>query len=139
MPIDVDVVPESIHRTQLRENVRGLWFGLLAGPVIYALYFIAGYLLAEAVCQGGFLTGQIGRFSWLFLLLEGLTLVSMLLTVAAAWYSFRIWQRQREDLEHAGGSLPFMGFGGLLLNLLFTFFIAVTGVSVLFIQWCEWL
>lgn len=139
MPIDVDVVPESIHTTRFRENVRGLWLGLLAGPVIYALYFMVGYLLAEAICQTGFLNFEVSGVSMLLWLVEGLTVLCSGLTLTAAWYSYRIWRRQRNERTHAGGALPFMGFGGLLLGLLFTLLIAVTGLSFFFIRLCEWL
>lgn len=138
MPIDVDVVPESIHTTEYQENVRALWLALLAGPVVYAVYFIAGYLLAEAACKTDLLNAAIGNLSLLLILVEGLTIVAALVTLAAALYGYRIWQRRRDELEHAGGALPFMAFGGLLLSLLFGLLIVMTGVSVLFVNVCRW-
>ncbi|MEZ4869102.1 MAG: hypothetical protein R3C14_47715 [Caldilineaceae bacterium] len=138
MPIDVDVVPKSIHTTEFRENTRGLWLGLLAGPLIYALYFTAGYLLAEAACRTSFLNATVNSFSALLVVVEGVTILAGLMTLAAAGYGYRLWRRHQDEQEHAGGALPFMAFGGLLLSLLFMVMIVVTGVAVAFINLCEW-
>lgn len=138
MPIDVDVVHQSIHTTKYSENVRALWLGLLAGPIFYALYFIAGYLLAEAVCRANILSGAIGGFSQLLIVMEGVTLLAIALTLMAALYCYRVWRR-RAEMQESGGALPFMALGGLLLNSLFTLFMVVTGVSILFINVCRWI
>lgn len=138
MPIDVDVVPESIHTVEYRENVRGLWLGLLGGPVVYAVYFVVGYLLAESLCRTGLAHQRIGDFSLLLVLVEGLTLLSGFMTLATALYGYRVWRRRRHERTHAGGALPFMAFGGVLLSLLFMLFIGVTGFSFFFIDLCGW-
>ncbi|MEZ4616046.1 MAG: hypothetical protein R2867_11165 [Caldilineaceae bacterium] len=67
MPItNTDVVAESTYITDRGRRHRGLWLGLLSGPVVYALYFIVGYLLAEATCQGTVLRirGELGLGDW---------------------------------------------------------------------------
>ena len=63
MVTNIDVVPESTYESEIKEKPRTLWLGLLTGPVVYALYFIVGYLLVEMACQTGALQTAIGGLS----------------------------------------------------------------------------
>lgn len=132
---NVDAVPESTYVTDYQENTRALWIGLLAGPVVYALYFIVGYLLAEATCQSDIL--GIDRAS-LDIVIGGITVVAAAILLGAIIYSVRTWQRNRSRSDDVGGALSFMAFGGLLLTMLFVLLIGVTGVAVFWIDQCGW-
>lgn len=135
MPTNIDAVPKSTYITDERETKRDLWLGLLASPILYALYFIAGYLLSEAACTEMFdltnqqLTTSIG---WLTILAAGMTL-------ATALYGYQNWRRNRQRDDATGGALAFMAFGGLLLGILFTLLVAVTGTTTFFVEPCVWL
>lgn len=136
MPIDIDAVPESTYVRDSVEDVRHLWVGLLAGPIIYAVYFIIGYMLAEAACRTSFLNASLGGYSALLVVVEGLTLLSGLATLAAAVYSYRLWRADHGQDARAAGAHAFMAFGSLLLNLLFFLIITVTGIGVWFVNFC---
>ncbi|HXV98420.1 MAG TPA: hypothetical protein VEC93_08350, partial [Anaerolineae bacterium] len=44
-------------------SARSLWIGLLAGPVIWSIYFIGGYAISEASCYTDFLEGTLLGFN----------------------------------------------------------------------------
>ncbi|MEZ4682605.1 MAG: hypothetical protein R2932_51200 [Caldilineaceae bacterium] len=137
MPItNTDVVAESTYITDRGATTRGLWLGLLSGPVVYALYFIVGYLLAEATCQGTVLRIRAANLVWV---IGGLTTLATLLTMIFLWLSYRRWRHHREAEDAVGDALAFMAFSGLLLNGLFALLIVVTGVAVFFIDNCQWI
>jgi len=151
MSQNIDVVPESTFESHLQENSRILWQGLLAGPIIYALYFITVYLLAEAACHTGFLAGIVGGLPLLSVTLLIITLAAALCTLINGLSNYRRWrQRQqqlarnqsRTDAEYATAnpetSVLFMAFGGLLLSILFTVMILFTGIPTVTLQACRW-
>ena len=136
MPVNIDVVPESTYTTERPPFARRLWLGLLAGPLLYAFYFVVGYLLAEATCtQNLFAIGTAGLAPAIGIL----TGMISLLTVIFAALSYRHWRQFHGRDDAVGGALAFMAFGGLLLNGLFTLFVVVTGVAVFFIDTCRWI
>lgn len=132
---NIDAVPESTYVTDYQENIRALWIGLLAGPVVYALYFIVGYLLAEATCQSDIIGLERADLD---MVIGGITAVAAAILIGAVFYSIRTWQRNRSRSDDVGGALSFMAYGGLLLSLLFVLLIGVTGVAVFWIDQCVW-
>ncbi len=130
MPHNIDVVPESTFESHVQENTRILWQGLLAGPIIYALYFIAVYLLAEAACRTGLLAGTVGGLPLLSVTILIITLAAALCTLVNGLSNYRRWrQQQQQPREHSRAlsaveyttanpetSVLFMAFGGLLLS-----------------------
>lgn len=133
---NIDVVPKSTYVTGAREATRGLWLGLLAGPTIYAVYFIVGYLLAEAICQSDLLRIEASSLPEL---LTGVTVLALLLALTATFLNYRNWRRKQERQEAEEGAVAFMAFGGLLLGLLFTLLIVVTGLAVFLLVPCQWI
>lgn len=152
MQQNIDVVPESTFESHVQENTRLLWRGLLAGPLIYALYFITVYLLAEAACHAGFLSGTVGGLPLLSVTILIITLAAALCTLVNGLSNYRRWRQRQQrpaprsrtisEVEYATAnpesSVLFMAFGGMLLSLLFTVMILCTGVPVVTLQACRW-
>lgn len=122
-----------------------LWAQLLAGPILWSIHFLLSYLLVEAFCQLG----------WSFKILEmnGLSVILIALTVLAivsaslfGLKSYRAWKdlndnrnlaaEIREASRWSEGPLEFVYFSGLLLTVLFTAVILMTGIPVLFLRPC---
>lgn len=135
MPVNQDIVPESTYLIDEAENTRTLWLGVLAGPIVYSLYFIAGYLLAEVTCKTDWVALQPMNLDWF---IGGMTVLAALLTLATTIHGYRTWQRHCERRDDVGEALAFMAWGGFLLSLLFTLLIGVTGVAVFFVTPCAW-
>jgi hypothetical protein len=69
---------QQIHHSEaIRRRNRWLWFGLASGPIVYSLYFIIGYFLAEAACVADLLRYRIFG-------LEAISFWITVLTVSAA-------------------------------------------------------
>ncbi len=155
MPDNIDVVAESTFQSQIEENRRILWQGLLAGPVLYALYFIMVYLLAEAACQQNLFTATVSGLPLRSIFILIITLAVAFCTFVNGLSNYRRWREQQAEHrlsgqqqqrqpngEYAtadpGTSLHFMAFGGLLLSVLFTMMILYTGLPILVLQVCQW-
>ncbi|MCB0060666.1 MAG: hypothetical protein KDE19_01070 [Caldilineaceae bacterium] len=152
MPDNIDVVLESTFESHIQENRRVLWQGLLAGPVIYALYFITVYLIAEAACHQDFLGGTVSGLPLLSVVVLIITLAAAFCTFISGLSNFQRWRRQQarpaqptadvSEVEYETAnpetSLTFMAFGGLLLSILFTTMILYTGIPTLVLQVCVW-
>jgi len=128
------------------DRARSLWLGLLSGPVIYSVYFLAGYLLVDVACQANLLASTVLGLSLISVVVLGLTLVALALSLYAGFVTYRRWRRLRdtskldeEDDHLTEGPEHFMTFGGLLLNVLFAFVILVTGISALVLWPCGWI
>lgn len=134
--VNVDAIPESVYTQDRNAATRGLWLGLLIGPIIYASYFVAGYLLAEATCLHNLFSIGTTR---LVPVIAGLTVIAGLATLYFTWLSQRRWQQYHGREDALGGALAFMAFGGIFLNGLFTLLIAMTGVAAFFVDTCQWI
>jgi uncharacterized membrane protein YidH (DUF202 family) len=136
---NIDVVPESTYKSQIKEKPQQLWAGLLTGPVVYALYFVVGYLLVETACQTGVLQTAVGGLSLYSIIVLVLTLVASLITLIMGLSNFQRW---RQHALSRGGdpdsAVPFMIFGSVLLSVFFTSLILLTGIPVLVLQSCRW-
>lgn len=137
--LNLDVVPESTYQQQSKEKQRILWLGLLIGPVIYALYFITGYLVVEFACNTGVLQRTIGGLSFSAVLVLALTLLAALITLLTGLSNVYRWRRYIAVNGDAENAVPFMLFGGVLLSIFFTSLILLTGIPVLVLQSCRWL
>ena len=96
------------HRDTPRLAPRALWFGLLGGILAWAVGFTASYPLA-AGCSTAAAVG-----AW------GVTIVTLLIAVAATAVAWRNWAAVRDTTERGAGGWPgraaFMGFAGMLLS-----------------------
>ena len=125
--------------------------GLLAGPVIWAVYFLAAYAVGEFGCLSGALNYRVGG-------LHVLTLITVVLTAAALFglglmtmWTYRLWRKlsppQVESLAGARGSdeprrleetrTRFVSLGGVLLAALFGFSILLSAIPLLVLEPCR--
>jgi hypothetical protein len=123
-------------------HLRSLWFGLLAGPITWSVYFMAGYSLIEFTCKLGLLEFRILGLAALSAIVVGLTLIALLVTLYAGFLAYRNWQQVQEDEpDRAQQSRPeensrFMALAGMLLSGLFSLLILLTGIPTFFLPPC---
>ncbi|HXV97953.1 MAG TPA: hypothetical protein VEC93_05985 [Anaerolineae bacterium] len=123
-------------------QLRWLWFGLLAGPLVWGVYFLGGYGLTEFVCKLGLLKFRILGLPALSATIVGLTMAALLVTLYAGFLAYRNWQQvaavepgegQPNRLEE---NSQFMTLAGVLLNGLFALTILLTGLPAFFLPSC---
>jgi hypothetical protein len=133
------IMPEAVIE-QDRQAGRSFWFGLLAGPIVYSLHFVAVYLLVEAACRTDLL-----RFTWLgldgiALWVLALTLIAALVTGYSTVTALRNWRRSRPaDRRRNEENAPLMAQAGIWLGGYFTVAILLTGLPAIFLTICGWI
>lgn len=125
-------------------NERGatwaLWYGVLGGPIIYSLHFLAVYWVAEAACQANVLRYRVLGLEAISFWVVALTLVAAALTAYGALLAYRHWQQPQDKQDQTASSSPsFMAFIGLWLSAGFTVVILLTGLPALFLVLCDWI
>ncbi len=130
------------HAAPIRRRNRWLWFVLASGPIVYSLYFLIGYLLAEASCVAGTLRYRLLGLEAISFWIILLTVVAAAITAYSTVVALRHWQQAEHGAtattaEH--GYPPFMAFVGAWLNGLFTLFILLSGVPAYFLVLCDWI
>jgi len=117
-----------------------LWFGLLAGPIIYSLHFLTVYWIAEAACQANLLRYRVLGLEAISFWVLLLTVVAAALTGYGALLAYRDWRRMRDnEAQNLPSYPPFMAFVGLWLSASFTVVILLTGLPALFLVLCDWI
>lgn len=117
-----------------------LWFIFLAGPVVYAIYFLAVYVLGEFGCFAGIQRLSVLGISPIRLGVMVLTLIAALATLSTGLTAFRRWRRLHQGEADPDEDDPkFMLFVGLWLNGLFTATILLTAVPMLLGSACDWI
>lgn len=139
MLANIDVVPKSSYKSDIQEKQRTLWRGLLTGPLVYAVYFITGYLLVEVACNIGILQRTVAGLSLYAVIVLALTLFAALITLLNGLSNFRHWRHRPPTHKDPESAVPFMVFGGVMLSVLFTGLILLTGIPMLVLQSCRWL
>ena len=132
-------MPTTIEQQEIQSGGRSLWFGLLAGPIVYSVHFLVVYLLVEAACKADLLHFSVLSFNGIAVSVLVLTILAALINLVAGVLTYRTWQR-RKDIEGGtqGSYAPFMALVGVWLNGLFAITILATGIPPLFLQPCGW-
>lgn len=131
---------EAATYNNQRWSNRALWFGLLGGPVVYSLHFLAVYWLGEAACQANLLRYRVLGLEAISFWVLLLTIVAAAITAYGALLAYRNWRRTRDNDEQTQPSYPpFMAFIGLWLSIGFTVVILLTGLPALFLVLCDWI
>ena len=116
------------------------WRTLLAGPVIWAAYFLVGYTVGEFGCAGGWLRGTLVGLPAASLVIGLLTLVSLVGAVWATLSAYRQWQSARHQDPRGrtedDNRSHFMLLGGWVLGALFSFLILLTGIPAVVLPPC---
>jgi hypothetical protein len=130
----------EIAQSNPSHSNRSLWFGLVGGPIVYSLHFLAVYLLAETACQADLLRYRILGLEAISFWVVVLTIVAAAITGYSTFLAYGNWRRGRgRDRNGASGYRPFMAFVGLWLSGLFTVTILLTGLPALFLVLCDWI
>ena len=138
------VTTESTQQREQTGRELNAWFHLLAGPVLYSLYFLAGYFWAEWACKMELLQFTFLGLQGVSLSIIALTAVFFAVSLYEIYLSFRQWRsgshepddNQMERTEEFEG---FVGFSGFLLGTLFGLAILLTGLTMFFLRPpCEW-
>lgn len=126
----------------VQENQRlwSLWFGLMGGPVVYTLYFLAVYFLGEAACLADLLRYRVLGLEAIAFWVLLLTVVTAAIIGYGAWLAYGNWQQAQAHSADDGASYAaFMAFVGLWLSALFIGLTVATGLPALFLVLCDWI
>ncbi len=113
-----------------------LWFGFLAAPIVWALLLFADYGTQAMSCNAGVGGGVIALW------LHAITIVAALVTIAAITVAWRSWQAMGEGdgtedgTDVVGGRTRFMALGGVIMGILFLFFILVSDIAPFYLTAC---
>jgi hypothetical protein len=123
---------------------RSPWFHLLGAPVLWSVHFLVSYAWVEFACRVRLLVLDstvlgLTVLSWSVLIF---TLLAVLATLYVGLSAYRSWLRIREskemdELESWGvESRRFMGLSGILLSILFSLVILLSGLPALVLGPC---
>lgn len=122
-----------------RPGRRWLWLRLLAGPIIYAVYFMAAYLLVEAACTTGLLNFSLAGTNGVTVVVLGLTAVALLAVLASLAVQVARLRRLPAQLDpETGDPDRFVAQVGVMLDLLFVLLVLATGAPALLLTPCAW-
>jgi hypothetical protein len=119
-----------------------LWFGMFASPVIWSVYLLVGYSLAEASCRTSLLRFQILGTDALLVVLIALSALAVTGVVWNAWWSYRSWRHYamlnpEEDFSlQAFDRDEFLALSGLLLSGIFLFLVLINIYPFLTLKLC---
>ncbi len=130
-------------------SARSLVIGMLAGPVVWIVYFMIGYVLIEAACKTPLFGFSLAGLMGISIIVIGLTLVALVVLVWTGRMAYHHWLQLRDVVEPetegeasfssewlSVGHGRFMAFTGLLLNSLFAIIIFATGLPALLLWPC---
>jgi hypothetical protein len=110
----------------------GTWLMVLAGPVIWYVYFWLVYLVAEGVCR-------LGGFDFEVMGLTGLSFVTIAVTggasaliVVSGLRSYSSWRKAPRD----GSGYLGLAFAGVVLSGIFLLAVLATGLPALVLRPC---
>lgn len=116
----------------------GLWDVLtvvLGGPILWSLHLFLCYFLVVIECSTGWRGADVGII--LATLLLAAASVATSWRARARWHDLGGRQPWDEALSNPAGRGGFLWMLGFLLGAVFAFFIALAGVSTLFVQTCQ--
>jgi hypothetical protein len=130
---------DHVHQLETRQQV-SLWFGVAAGPVIWAIYLTLAYAVQTVSCQWRFLhTNILGMHGLRFTLLA-ITAVATLLILYGAVISLRFWRRYRGDADDnrpESNRFRFLAYAGVVLSALFAVVTLLSAVPILVLGICS--
>lgn len=127
-----------------RQSSRSLWSGFLVGPVVWAVHFLAVYIIAEGACMGGNIIFPIIDSSIIYIYVGIITLAALAIVLWKGIVSYRLWRSHPSERQggqavlnwYAEEKTPFMAMTGFLLSLFFSIVILLTVIPFLFLTPC---
>jgi len=141
--------PEGAHtdvhtdvHTYQSVTLRGLWWSLAAGAVLWSLHLVVSYALLSLACERGLFTVHLlPGIAAVRLIVGTFTLIAALLVLYAGLVAYRNWRHMRRADSSAetepAGRFRFMALLGALLNSIFFATIFVTAFPIIFMQLCD--
>lgn len=129
--------PETITRNETRGSAR-LWFGVLAGPVAWAIQLGVDWFLAEVVACSSSANpaGEIGSVP-LYAVTATINAVLLAITAIAALVSARSLRMLRSHGDRTTGErAEWMARSGLINSVVFMVIIAASYVSIATTRGC---
>jgi len=127
-------VDESSNRPFL-----GMFLVTLIGPLSWGVFFLAGYLTAEASCFLGLFQRTAAGLDLLVVIDAALGLVATLISGLSAVYAFRRWRRERATGSETENVNAFLALMAALLGALFALANLTTAFSFIFLAPCSWI
>jgi hypothetical protein len=116
------------------------WLSLLAGPLLWATYFLVVYTLGEFGCRGGWLRGTLLGLPATTVVVTALTVLALAVGAMTTYRTFRQWSAKQGDQDspwfEAEERNRFMLLAGWMLGALFTYLILLTGIPALVLPQC---
>ncbi len=111
-----------------------LWFGVLGGPVAWAIQFVSGYAFALAQCDQPVSRWQIPVHGWDI----ALAAAAAVIAISAELVSLRIFRATRDaGSAPPAGRFHFLSTVGLTVNPLALAIIVMTGIGVPLLTVCQ--
>lgn len=108
-----------------------VWFGVLGGPVTWALAHLAGVEVTDAAC------GTVGVPASIDAWGLGIAIVGGIVSVAAGAASFHVFRATRESGEELPASrIHFLSVIGMMLSLLFFALLVMAGLGSFLLPDC---
>jgi hypothetical protein len=129
--------PEAITRRETTESAR-LWFGVLTGPIAWAVQLGANWFLAEVVACSPHADpiGEIGSVP-LYAVTASLNAVLLAVTAIAGVVAWRDLQQIREHGdETTGHRAEWMARSGVINSVVFLVIMAANYVSIAITRGC---
>lgn len=138
MPVPAQSAPEF-------RGQRGLWFGLFGAAIAWSLHELVNYALSAHACNPPGLRGAMPRVHALRVWEVIVSVVLLIVALAAGWTALRDWRTARSahgraegrQLEVGEGRVAFMAFAGILLSAIFLFGIVMNLVSIIMVPPCR--
>lgn len=123
-----------MSETRQRSGNQGmLWFVFLAGPVLWVLDLMLGYIIAAIGCDA--------HYGGATVLLHLLTLACAAGATYAGFVAVRLWRQSRADeitvAGGGGGSRTFMELAGILMSAYFLLLIIGEDIAIFVLKPCE--
>jgi hypothetical protein len=121
-----------------RREAFWLWFGVAAGPVVWAVHLFVAYAVQTLSCQWRFLRVPVLGIDGLRLTLLAITAVAVLIILYGGFVASRFWQQWRSDPpeQPEQNRFPFMAYLGLAFSTLFALTTLLTAVPILALNIC---
>lgn len=115
-----ETTQQPIEEPRQRVGGFGIWYGVTAGIVFWAIHLVSMAAITPYVCHSG-------RGWWYHVLSVG-TLIPTLVAIIPSWAAWRS--------DEGGGGVPFLGAMGILLSLIFGVAIIAEWVPVFIVDAC---
>lgn len=135
-------VTKPIPEVRDRKIHYSLLYGVLAGPVIWSLYFLIGYGYTEVACKAPMANLPIWLYTAASPVVIVLTVISTLPIVYGGWLAYKFWHnlnnvsRDVGDAYDPDGRNRFLAILGILTSILFALVTFLTGTAALVLEIC---